>query len=52
MIGRLLLLSPVSTAVKTAYSVFAQHPFPIHALSWIVSRRHTRSVEEHRFDQF
>ena len=30
MIGRHLLLSLVSTAVKQAYTVFAHHPHPIH----------------------
>ena len=56
MIGRHLLLFPVSTAVKPAYSVLDHRPNPIQegrcrkALSRITSRHHTRSVEEHRFD--
>ena len=50
MIGRHLLLSPVSTAVKPTHAVFAHHPNPIQEgeLSRIVSRRHAWSVEEHR----
>ena len=58
VIGRHLLLSPVSTVVKPACSVFAHRPHPTqegegrNALKWIISRRHTRSVEEHRFDQY
>ena len=55
MVGRYMLLCPASAPAKPAFSVFAHPPNPIQEGSrsaFIISRRHTRSVEEHRFDQF
>ena len=56
LVGPHLLLSPVCTVVKPAYSVFTHHPNPIQDGEWQCSqlnqsRRHARFVEEHRFDQ-
>ena len=58
VVGQHLLVSPPNAAVKPAYSVSGHRPNPtiqegsLNALSWITSRRHARSVEEHRFDLY
>ena len=48
LIGQHLLLSPVSTAVKSECSVSDHRPDPI--LGCVITRRRARLVEEHRFD--
>ena len=52
VIGEHLFLSPVSTAVETAYSEFDRRPNPIqegcrNALRGVISRCHARLVEEY-----
>ena len=54
VIGQYLLFSPVSAVVKSVWSVFAHRPNQIQeggrdAFSRIISRCHTRTLEEWRF---